>query len=141
MDPTRRAERMLAAADASLQAGAFDAALALAAAAEDGALEEFQRARVDLVRGNVAFASGAIGDGALLLLKAASRLEPFDLDLARDTYLIAWRAAIIAGHGQPATRRIRVTCRDRRPPHCQGGQGRQVRPDSYQVSAHLFLAV
>jgi DNA-binding CsgD family transcriptional regulator len=101
VDPTRRAERMLAAADASLQAGAFDAALALAAAAEDGALEEFQRARVDLVRGHVAFASGAIGDGASLLLKAASRLEPFDLDLARDTYLIAWRAAIIAGHRQP----------------------------------------
>ena len=36
VDPARRAERMLAAAQANLQAGAFDAALALLAAAEAG---------------------------------------------------------------------------------------------------------
>ena len=51
LDPARRAERTLAAAQASLQAGAFDAALGLLATAETGALDEFQRARVDLVRG------------------------------------------------------------------------------------------
>ena len=38
-DPARRAERALAAAQASLQAGSFDAALRLVATAEGGALD------------------------------------------------------------------------------------------------------
>ena len=50
-DPARRAERALAAAESSLQAGAFDTALALVSSAEAGALDEFQRARGDLLRG------------------------------------------------------------------------------------------
>ncbi len=57
-DPARRADRALAAAQASLQAGAFDTALGLAATAEAGALDEFQRARVDLLRAHVAFGAG-----------------------------------------------------------------------------------
>ena len=57
-DPARRADRALAAAQASFQAGAFDAALGLAAAAETGPLDEFQRARVDMLRAHVAFAEG-----------------------------------------------------------------------------------
>src|SRR4029453_13171118 len=35
-------------------------------------------------------------DAAPLLLLAARRLEPFDLDLARETYLIAWGATVVA---------------------------------------------
>jgi DNA-binding CsgD family transcriptional regulator len=97
VDPARRAERALAAAQASLQAGAFDAALGLLAAAEAGPLDEFQRTRVDLVRGHLAFASGLGSDAPSLLLKAARRLEPFDLELARETYLNAWGAAVLAG--------------------------------------------
>jgi DNA-binding CsgD family transcriptional regulator/tetratricopeptide (TPR) repeat protein len=98
VDPARRGERALAAAQASLQAGAFDTALGLLATAEGGPLDEFQRARVDLVRAHVAFASGLGSDAPPLLLKAARRLEPFDLELARETYLIAWVAAVFAGH-------------------------------------------
>src|SRR5207244_3315891 len=45
LQPTRRAERELAAAQATAQAGAFDAALELLAAAEDGSLDEFQSAQ------------------------------------------------------------------------------------------------
>jgi DNA-binding CsgD family transcriptional regulator len=97
-DPQRRAERALAAAQASLQAGAFDAALGLVTTAEAGALDEFQRARVDLLRGHIAFASGLGRDAPRQLLTAARRLEPFDLDLARETYLTAWGAAVFAGH-------------------------------------------
>jgi DNA-binding CsgD family transcriptional regulator len=95
-DPARWTERALAAAQASLQAGAFDAALGLAATAEAGALDEFQRARVDLLRAQVAFISFLGSDAPALLLKAARRLEPFDLELARDTYLTAWGAALVA---------------------------------------------
>jgi DNA-binding CsgD family transcriptional regulator len=95
VDPARRADRALAAAQASLQATAFDAALGLLAAAEDGTLDDFQRARVDLLRGHIALALGD-SDAAPLLLRAARRLEPFDLDLARETYLIAWGATVVA---------------------------------------------
>jgi hypothetical protein len=45
VDPARRGERALAAAQASLQAGAFDVALGLLATAEGGPLDEFQHAR------------------------------------------------------------------------------------------------
>jgi DNA-binding CsgD family transcriptional regulator len=98
LDPAGRAERALAAAQASLQAGAFDAALGLLATAETGPLDDFQRARVDLLRAHIAFASELGRDAPPLLLKAARRLVPFDLDLARETYLIAWAAAVFAGH-------------------------------------------
>jgi len=96
VDPARRAERALAAAQASFQAGAFEAALGLLATAEAGPLDEFQHARVDLLRGHIALALGS-SNAASLLRGAARRLEPFDLDLARETYLIAWDAAVSAG--------------------------------------------
>jgi DNA-binding CsgD family transcriptional regulator len=97
-DPSRRAERILAAAMASMQAGAFGKALELLATADAGPLDEFQHARVDLMRGTIAFSSGYGSDGPPLLLKAARRLEPFDLELARETYLTAWHAAVNRGH-------------------------------------------
>ncbi len=95
--PARRAERTLAAAQASLRAGAFGKALDLLETAEAGPLDEAQSARVDLLRGQVVFASGLGSDAPPLLLKAARRLEPFDLGLARETYLTAWLAALFAG--------------------------------------------
>jgi DNA-binding CsgD family transcriptional regulator len=97
VDPVRRVERALAAAQASLQAGAFDAALGLAATAETGAIDDVQRARVALVRAHVAFAAGQGRDAPPLLLEAARQLQPLDADLARETYLDAWGAALFAG--------------------------------------------
>ena len=63
-----------------------------------GPLDELQSARADLLRGQVAFASGLGSDAPPLLLKAARRLEPLDPALARETYLDAWQAAMFAGH-------------------------------------------
>jgi DNA-binding CsgD family transcriptional regulator len=97
-DPARRGERTVTAAQANLRAGAFDKALGLLVMAEDGPLDELQGARVDLLRGQIAFASGQGGDAPPLLLKAAARLKPLDLDLARETYLSAWGAGLFAGH-------------------------------------------
>src|SRR5262249_24519260 len=77
-DAARRPERAFAAAEASLQAGGFAAALGLVARAEADALDEMGRARADLLRGHVAFASGLRQDAPPLLLEAARRLEPFD---------------------------------------------------------------
>jgi DNA-binding CsgD family transcriptional regulator len=98
-DPARRADRALAAAQASILAGSFDAVLQLLATAETGPLDELQRARVNLLRGNVAFALGAATDAPPPLLQAARRLEPLDVELARETYLTAWGAAGMAGQG------------------------------------------
>jgi len=97
-DPARRAERTLAAAQANRQAGAFGKALELVAKAEVGPLDEFQNARADWLRGQIAFASGLGSDAPPLLLKAAKRLEPLNLDLARETYVDAWQAAFFAGY-------------------------------------------
>jgi DNA-binding CsgD family transcriptional regulator len=98
VDPARHAARTLAAAQASLQAGAFGKALELVAAAEVGPLDESQNARADWLRGQIAFASGPGSDAPLLLLKAAKRQEPLSLDLARQTYVDAWQAAVFAGY-------------------------------------------
>ena len=100
LEPARRAERALAAAQAKFQAGAFDAALVLVAVAEPGPLDELQRARVELLRGQIAFASSRGSDAppALpLLLAAARQFEPLDVRLARETYLEALSAALLAG--------------------------------------------
>jgi len=97
LDPGRRAERALAAAQAHLQAGAFDAALRLLASAEAGCLDELGRARLALMSGQIAFASTAGGEAPALLLNAATRLESLDPTLARETYLDAWGAAMMAG--------------------------------------------
>src|SRR4051794_24015476 len=97
IDGTLRAERMLAAAQLNLQAGAFDAALGLLASAEAGPLDELGRARVDLLHASLAFAQNRGSDAPLLLLEAARTLETLDARLARDTYLDAWSAALFAG--------------------------------------------
>ena len=101
-DPARRVARALAAAQASLEAGAFDAAHGLVATAEAGPLDGPQRAQADLLRGHIAFASGRVNDAPWLLLKAARQLESFDLQLARETYLTAWAAAINRGNAAAA---------------------------------------
>ena len=96
-DPARRTDRALAAAQASMEAGAFETALGLLAAAEAGVLDEFGRARVDLLRAEAAFAQQRGSDAPHLLLRAAQTLESLDVRLARDTYLDAWGAALFAG--------------------------------------------
>src|SRR6185503_16822673 len=90
--------RALAAAQASLGAGAFDAARRLLVTAEAGSLDELGRARVGLLRAEIVFAHSRGSDAPLLLLQAARTLEPLDVRLSRNTYLDAWGAALFAGH-------------------------------------------
>ena len=96
-EPSRRAGRALAAAQAKRQAGAFDAALRLVAIAESGPLNELQRAQVELLRGQIAFALSPGSDASPLLLKAAKSFEPLDQRLARETYLEALTAVFFPG--------------------------------------------
>jgi DNA-binding NarL/FixJ family response regulator len=97
-EPSRRAQRALAAAQAKSQAGALDDALGLLETAESGAaVDGVLRARVHLLRGQIAFAARRGSDAAPLLLAAARELETVDPSLARATYLEALSAAMFAG--------------------------------------------
>jgi DNA-binding CsgD family transcriptional regulator len=96
-DPARRADRALAAAEASLGAGSFDAAGRLLGAAAAGPLDELGRARVGLLRAQVISRHRPGGEASVLLLNAARNLETLDVRLCRDTYLEAWSAALYAG--------------------------------------------
>jgi DNA-binding CsgD family transcriptional regulator len=91
-----RTGRALAAASASIQAGAFEGARALLAIARDGPADELQRAQIDLIGAQMAFASSRGNDATLLLLAAAQRLLPLNLQLARQIYLDAFSAAQFA---------------------------------------------
>jgi len=96
-EPGRHTERALAAALAQLHAGAFDIALGLLAQAEAHAVDDLQRARVEMLRGQIEWASVSGREAPVLLLQAANRLESLDAELARETYLYAWVASHLAG--------------------------------------------
>ena len=96
-DPEQRVRRALDAAQASLHAGSFDGALELLALAGASTPDELQMAHVELLRGQIAFASSMGTAAPPLLLRAARRLEGLDPELARETYLDAWGAALFAG--------------------------------------------
>ena len=99
-DPARRAERSLNGAQAKVNAGAFDDARALLAAAQGGPLPEADRARADLLRARISAANR--DDEALpLFLAVARRLEQLDPRCARDAYLDAFSAALFAGRPGP----------------------------------------
>ena len=96
-DPARRAGRALAAAQAKIQAGAFNVAMDLLAAAEAGPLGDFQRAHADLIRAQLAYVTSRGAEASPLLLKAATQLEQIDPGLSRATYLDALDAGMFAG--------------------------------------------
>jgi DNA-binding CsgD family transcriptional regulator/tetratricopeptide (TPR) repeat protein len=108
LDRAPRAERALAAAQAKFRAGALNAALGLLSTAEAGPLEELDAARVDQLRAQIAFASRRSRDAPQLLLKAARRLEPLDVVLARETYLYALWAAMFVGRLAPSGELLEV---------------------------------
>jgi DNA-binding CsgD family transcriptional regulator/tetratricopeptide (TPR) repeat protein len=97
LDPARRPQRALAAARAHHCAGSPNAALRLLSLAEAGHSDDAGRAHVDLLRAQIVFTMNRGSDAPPMLLKAAKQLEPFDIRLARETYLDALLAAMFAG--------------------------------------------
>ncbi|MFJ5212372.1 ATP-binding protein [Streptomyces nigra] len=97
LDPEKRVDRALAAAQAEIQAGAFDAARDLLVMAEPGTLTPRQRANAGLLRAQLAFVTHRGGEAPALLLDAAKQLEPIDAALSRATYLDALSASVFAG--------------------------------------------
>jgi DNA-binding CsgD family transcriptional regulator len=96
-DPSGRAGRLLAAAGAKRDAGAPDAALRLLGAIDPAVLDELGRARVETLRGQIAFDQLRLDEAARHLAGAARRLEPVAAGLARQTHLEALGAAMWAG--------------------------------------------
>ena len=92
-----RGARAVAAARATIDAGWTEAAYDLLAAAERYPLAEVDRAKLERLRAELAFTLTRGNDAPALLLNAAKRLEPFDIRLARETYLQAVSAALFAG--------------------------------------------
>jgi DNA-binding CsgD family transcriptional regulator len=96
-EPVRRAQRTLVAAQTKFRAGALDDALGLLSSTEVGALDELDRARVELLRAQIAFVSTHGSEAPKMLLRAAHRLRPLSPALACETYLEALSAAMFAG--------------------------------------------
>ncbi|MEZ0077201.1 AAA family ATPase [Planotetraspora sp. GP83] len=112
-NPERRAARALAAADARLAAGEPALVPDLLAVAELGPLDPLQRAQVERLRAQVAFALNNGRAAGPPLLTAARRLEALDPAAARETYLAALGAAVNAGrHGGGDLRRAAKAARD-----------------------------
>ena len=119
-DPEQRVRRALAAAQASLDAGMFEGALELLALAETSTPDELQAAHVELLRGQIAFASSMGPAAPQMLLNAAQRLEGLDPELARETYLDAWGAAFFAGRLASAGSLVEVSRAARSAPRPTG---------------------
>lgn len=126
-DAGRRTERALAATELSFQAGWLDTTQRLLAVVESHPLDGFQAARAALVRGHLALVLNYGKDAPLLLLEAATQLEAFDLELAREAYLTAYAAGMSAGHlGQAGV--FLDICRaiERLPPPDDGPDGKSL---------------
>ncbi|TDO68383.1 regulatory LuxR family protein [Kribbella sp. VKM Ac-2571] len=93
-DPARRVDRMLAAAEASLDAGAVEDVRRLLGALP-GSLDAHQSGRAAVLEGQLAFASGAGTAAIPLLLNAAARFAATHQQLARETLLNAWGMATV----------------------------------------------
>ena len=122
-----RTERALAAAELSFLAGELGTAQRLLSETEAYKLDGLQAARAALLRGHVALVLNYGKDAPSLLLAAARQLEEFDLELAREAYLIAYGSAMSAAHlGQPGL--FLDICRAIRepPPPKKGADGKSL---------------
>lgn len=116
-DPIRRGQRALAAAQAKFESGGLEAAQGLLAMAEGSSPDDLQRALLVRLRAQIVFAHSRGMDAPPMLLEAARRLEPHDLETARETYLEALGATIYSGriHGPVGSREVAVAARSAPP--------------------------
>ncbi|MFC4588389.1 ATP-binding protein [Sphaerisporangium corydalis] len=97
LDVSVRIERTLTAVRAHLDAGATDTAARLLTTVEHMALDEPRHARVDLLRGRIAFVRHNDGDGPMFMLRAARRLAVLDPDRSREIFLDALEMSLVVG--------------------------------------------
>ena len=129
-DPATRVRRALDAASANVQAGAFDDARGGCSPwPRHGPVDEMQRARIDLLRAQLALCRAGATRRRRCCSAAARRLEPLDVELARRdlpgrVLRGAVRGAAQRGRRRPrggrggASRRTAPPTRSPRPPTC-----------------------
>src|SRR5271155_221576 len=96
-DEHRRAERLLAAAQATLVAGEPARARELLEEATPRLVDPLARVQGRRLEGQICFGAGQMGESSSILLQAARASEALDVRFARDTLLEALEAAIFAG--------------------------------------------
>ncbi|XVU29011.1 ATP-binding protein [Actinoplanes sp. CA-054009] len=96
-DPARRGTLLVSAAGARSYSGTFAQVPQLLAAAEMSELDALQQARVERLRAQVAFMRSG-RDAWPELLTAARKLAALDPPAARDTFLMAFTAAMNSGN-------------------------------------------
>ncbi|WP_431903006.1 helix-turn-helix transcriptional regulator [Nonomuraea sp. bgisy101] len=104
-----RIERVLAAAEAKLSAGAFDIAAELLTTAGTASPDRPQQARIDLLRGRLSFVRHR-GDErpTAYLLRAADRLADTDPAWSRECYLDAMEIGVLIGDLDPVVQAART---------------------------------
>ncbi|MFE1932110.1 AAA family ATPase [Streptomyces sp. NPDC059474] len=115
LDPARRIERTLRAAQAGFDAGVSGKAATLLATLETTMLDEFQHAEVDLLRGRIAFTRHGDGCGPMLMVRAAGRLASLDPDRARECFLDAVEMSLFVGRGGVVIDRVLTAARSAAP--------------------------
>jgi DNA-binding CsgD family transcriptional regulator len=93
-DPSRRYDRALTAASAAKDAGDPDVSRHFLDLAPGTPLTGFQRARKQQLEAQLAYITEPGQQSVSALIEAAANILPFDLELARETYLEALSAAI-----------------------------------------------
>ncbi|MFI2477642.1 AAA family ATPase [Nocardia xishanensis] len=106
LDPAKRTGRTLAAVRATLEAGAVEAASDLLNTLDTGGLDDEALARVDLLRGQIAFGRHGDGDGPRFMLDAGQRLAALDSARSRDCYLDALEMALAVGRASGVMDRV-----------------------------------
>ena len=97
-----RAQRLLEAAETRLVAGEAAAARVLLERAAPNLDDPLARAKARRLEGLTMSAAGELPEAASVLLDAAQMIEPFDVQLARDTLLEAFLAAQLSGPSEAA---------------------------------------
>ncbi|MEV0029671.1 AAA family ATPase [Nocardia sp. NPDC050793] len=106
LDPIERIGRTLAAVRLTLEAGAVEAASDLLTTVDTSGLDDEALARVDLLRGQIAFSRHGDGNGPRFMLRAAQRLAAVDPAWSRDCYLDALEMALAVGRASGVMDRV-----------------------------------
>jgi DNA-binding CsgD family transcriptional regulator len=108
-DPAARIERTIAAARATVESGRPDAAAELLDGVDIRAVDEDQRATLDVLRGQIVFAQGgadAVVRGPDLIMGAASRLSTSDPERSRRLLVTAVEIGLSVGRGAGVLDRV-----------------------------------
>ncbi|MDP9799437.1 DNA-binding CsgD family transcriptional regulator [Catenuloplanes nepalensis] len=116
LDTGRRIARTLDAAQAHIDAGDTDAAADLLNTIDAAVLDERRLARVDVLRGRIAFIRSDGDTGPALMVRAAHRLSASDPDRARECFLDAVEMGLVVGRAGGLIEKIMATVRAEAPP-------------------------